>query len=295
MTREHWKRALLTVSLAGAAVFAAAPTAQPALTAAQNAEREAGAQDSAPQTSSDEVGAKLREVFAAEGIHFDAAAGVASVPAEILVRGELLEYLVVNPRGATHESAFLTSIAASRINAALLALGVEPGRNARWTRKDPPPTLEEMRDGAPAFDVAVPEGDGFYLYVAWKLDGETYFYRMEDLILDLRTGSTMRRHRWVYLGSRMLKLRGDDGQEAFAADLEGNLICIAFFEQGNTLLTGALPECVDQTIWQSNFWLLPARESPVELVFARERLDRCPKEIEARLHEARRVEPREPR
>lgn len=303
MIREHWMRALLVflgialigAGLAGAAVFAAAPRAEPAQSAAPVVGQEGGAQDPTPNPSSGQVGAALREVFAAEGIHFDAAAGVASVPAEILVRGDLLEYLVVNPRGATHESAFMTSISASRINAALLALGVEPGRNARWSRKDPPPTLEQMRDGAPAFDVAVPEGDGFYLYVAWKLDGETYFHRMEDLILDLRNGTTMRRHRWVYLGSRMLKMRGDDGQEAFAADLEGNLICIAFFEQGNTLLTGALPECVDQTIWQANFWLLPARESRVELVFAREQLDRCPKEIEARLHEALRVEPRESR
>jgi hypothetical protein len=93
----------------------------------------------------------------------------------------------------------------------------------------------------------------------------------------------------------MLKLRGDAGQEAFAADLEGNLVTIAFFEQGNTLMTGALPECVDQTIWQANFWLLPQRESPVELVFARERLESCPPEIEARLREATRVQPREPR
>jgi len=247
------------------------------------------------QDAAQDVASKLREVFAAEGILLDVPKGYASVPAEILVRGDLLEYLVVNPRGAVHESAFLTSVAASRINAAMLALGVEPGRNARWQRKDPPPTLEEMRDGAPAYDVTPPEGDGFYVYVAWKLDGETHFHRMEDLILDLRTGATMRRHRWVYLGSRMLKLRGDEGQEAFAADLEGNLINIAFFHQGNTLITGALPECIDQTIWQSNYWLLPERESPVELIFALERLLQCPADIEARLKEATRVAPRESR
>lgn len=283
-------RAVLAIpclALACAGVFVAgSPSA---------ASAEAPAVVAAAQQPAADVSAKLREAFAAEGILLDAARGFASVPAEILVRGDLLEYLVVNPRGAVHESAFLTSVAASRINAALLALGVQPGRNARWQRKDPPPTLEEIRDGAPAYDITPPEGDGFYLYVAWKLDGETCFHRMEDLILDLRTGATMRRHRWVYLGSRMLKLRGDESQEAFAADLEGNLINIAFFEQGNTLLTGALPECIDQTVWQSNFWLLPERESPVELVFAREKLLQCPADVEARLREATRVAPREPR
>ncbi len=283
-------RALLAVpclALASAAGFVAWSTRASAAVADGPAPT---AQDPAA-----DVAAKLREVFAAEGVLLDVPRGYTSVPAEILVRGDLLEYLVVNPRGAVHESAFLTSVAASRINAALLALGAEPGRNARWQRKDPPPTLEEMRDGAPAYDVTPPEGDGFYLYVAWKLDGETCFHRMEDLILDLRTGATMRRHRWVYLGSRMIKLRGDEGQEAFAADLEGNLINIAFFEQGNTLLTGALPECIDQTVWQSNFWLLPERESPVELVFALERLVQCPADVEARLREATRVAPRESR
>lgn len=240
-----------------------------------------------------DVATKLAEAFAQEGILFDNAAGFASIPAEVLVRGDLLEYLLVNPRGAVHESAFLTSVSASRIHAAMLALGVEPGINARYKRRDPPPTLEEMRNGVPAFDVTPPEGGGFYVHVAWKLDGEVHFHRMEDLILDLGRGATMRRHRWVFLGSRMLKMRS--GEEAFAADLEGNLINIAFFEQGNTLLTGALPECVDQTIWQTNFWMLPERESAVEILFARERLEVCPSAVAARLREAIRVEPREAR
>jgi hypothetical protein len=251
------------------------------------------AQDPAPV--SDAVAEQARAAFAPEGILLDLKHGLASVPAEVLVRGELLEYLVVNPRGAVHESAFLTGVGASRINAALLALGAVPGQNARWKRRDPPPTPEELREGAPAYDVELPKGDGFYLYVAWKLDGETVFHRMEDLILDLRRGATMRRHKWVYLGSRMLRMRPDKPDEAFAADLEGNLINIAFFEQGNTLLTGALPECEDQTSWQSNFWLLPDRGSPVELVFSRERLVTCPPDVEARLQDAIRVERREER
>ena len=250
-------------------------------------------QDPAPV--SDEIAAQARAAFAAEGILLDLQHQMASVPAEVLVRGELLEYLVVNPRGAVHESAFLTGVSASRINAAMLALGAQPGQNARWKRRDPPPTPEELREGAPAYDVELPKGDGFYLYVAWKLDGETVFHRMEDLILDLRSGATMRRHQWVYLGSRMLRMRPDRDEEAFAAELEGNLINIAFFEQGNTLLTGALPECEDQTSWQSNFWLLPDRGSPVEIVFSREKLVTCPPEVEARLQPAIRVERREER
>lgn len=246
----------------------------------------------AAQSPADDAAAAARAAFAPEGILLDLERGLVSVPAEILVRGELLEYLVVNPRGAVHESAFLTGVMASKINLALLMLGVEPGQNARWKRRDPPPTQEELRKGAPAYDVTLPQGDGFFLYVAWKFDdGEVVFHRMEDLILDLRSGATMQRHRWVYLGSRMLRPRPGKPEE-FAADLEGNMVSIAFFEQGNTLLTGALPECEIQTSWQSNYWLLPERGSPVEIVFAREKLDTCPPGVAARLRDAARVKRR---
>jgi hypothetical protein len=243
----------------------------------------------------DEAAQKLAAAFAEAGIRLDLAHGLCSIPAEVLVRGDLLEYLIVNPRGAAHESAFLTEVPASRLNAALLALGAQPGTNARRKRKDPPPSQEDLRQGAPAYDVLPPEGDGFYLYAAWKVDGETHFHRMEDLVLDLRVGQTMRRHKWVYLGSRMLRLRADKPEESFAADLEGNLVNIAFFDAGNTLLTAALPECLDQTVWQANYWLLPERGSPVELVFARERLAVAPPEVEARLRDAQRVKPADER
>jgi hypothetical protein len=242
------------------------------------------AQDPAAPAAAD----RLAEAFASAGIHFDLERKLCSVPAEVLVRGDLLEYLVVGERGAAHESAFLTPVVPSRLNAALLALGAEPGTNARWHRREPAPSLDEMRQGVPAFDVEPPAGDGFYIYVAWKLGGETHFHRMEDLILDLSAGQTLRRHRWVYLGSRLVRAR-PDAPEAFAADLEGNLVNIAFFDSGNTLLTAALPECVDQTIWQANWWLLPETGSPVEIVFSRERLDVAPPAVVARLGEARRA------
>jgi len=100
------------------------------------------------------------------------------------------------------------------------------------------------------------------------------------LLLDRATGQTMRRHKWVYLGSRLVHPRENEAQEAFAADLEGNLVNIAFFEQGNTLLTSALPECLTQTIWMTNFWLVPPRESQVQIVFARERLAALPPDLE---------------
>ncbi len=224
--------------------------------------------------------ANLAKAFAAQGIHLDVEHGLCAIHATVDIREDLLEYLVVNPRGAAHESTFVTGVVPSQLNVALLALGVKPGHNASWSLRDPAPTPEEMHAGTSAYVVKPPEGDGFYIYAAWKSGGESFLYRVEDLLLDRATGQTMRRHKWVYLGSRLVHPRDTDAQEAFAADLEGNIVNIALFEQGNTLVTAALQECLTQTIWMTNFWLVPPRDSDVEIIFSRERLASLPADLE---------------
>lgn len=218
---------------------------------------------------------ELQALFAENGIQLDLDRGYCSVGATIAVRDELLEYLLVAGHGAAHESMFMTDSNPSVINTALLALGVEPGNNAIWGPKSPPPTEAEMRDGVSPYEVNPPTGDGFYLYATWQEGDETYFYRIEDLIRNLTTGRSMARHRWVYLGSRMIEWE-KPGEEVFAAEVLGNLINIAYFEQGDTMITGALPECVEQAIWMSNAWLLPERGHELELIFSLERLDAVP-------------------
>jgi hypothetical protein len=192
-------------------------------------------------------------------------------------------YLLVNFHGAAHESLFATEVLGSQLNLALIALGAKEGENARWFRVEPQPTPEEARAGAPMFRVESPAGDGFYVYAGWKEGGETYLYRVEDLLRNLESGRSMKRHRWVFLGSRMVRARASDANESLAADLEGNLVNISFFEQGNTLVTCALPECLSQSIWLPNAWLVPPRDAPVELIFSRERLGAPSPELDARL------------
>ena len=232
--------------------------------------REGGA---TPIESAQEQEASLEASLARAGVRIDRVAGVAAIPARVLVREDLLEYLLVGPHGQTHESLFLTEVAPSVLNAALLLLNVEPGQNARFV------PAEEEGDEA---RVLPPEGGGFLLYAAWRDGDETYFFRVDDLISNLESGRSMRRHRWVLLGSRFAVPREGE-QEVFVADLEGNHINICFFYQGNTLITAALPECEEQSTWISNAWLVPEREAPVTLVFAREPLDALPAEWRAGL------------
>ncbi|MEY2807166.1 MAG: hypothetical protein RIR65_1583 [Planctomycetota bacterium] len=225
-------------------------------------------QEPARAPDSAEARAQLVAALDAQSVRIDFEAGWAAIPCEVVVRGDLLEYLLVNRSGAAHESLFATEVAPSVLNAALLALGATPGANARWVPK-------EGVEGRPAFDVVPPAGDGFYLHVAWRRADELHFHRLEDLVLDRASGGTLRRQKFVYLGSRMVALREGE-PPVFAADIEGNLVNVSFFEAGRTLLTTATPECVRQTVWLPNGWLLPQQGEAATLVFARTRLSQVP-------------------
>lgn len=213
--------------------------------------------------------------LAAGDIQIDLAHGICAIPARVEVRNELLEYLLVADHGAKHESLFATSVDAQLLNAGLLALGAKPGANATWTKKDPFPTDEELRAGASAYDVILPAGDGFYLYVAWREGDEDFLYRAEDLVRDLERQRSMLRHKWVYLGSRMVS-RGPDQRQVFAASSQGNLVNISFFAAGHTLVTCGLEAGLSQTAWLGNAWLLPPRPSSVLFLFSNERLTTLP-------------------
>lgn len=224
--------------------------------------------------------AQLQAAFAEQGIRFDLEAGRVSFPASVCIREDLLEYVLVGEHGASHESLFLTPVSPTVLNAALLALGAEPGRNVRWVPRDPQPSEEELRDGAPTHDVLPPEGEGFYLYAAWKEAGEEYFFRVEDLVTNLERGRSMQRHAWVYLGSRLVPSGTEEGApEVLAAEMEGNLINLSYFRAGNTLFSAALDACVQQTIWLPNAPLLPDAGSKVVLVASRAPLRALPEVV----------------
>jgi hypothetical protein len=235
-----------------------------------------------------DVGAseQLEAALAEQGVRFDLEARRVSFPARVCIREDLLEYVLVGEHGASHESLFLTSVSPTVLNASLLALGARPGTNVRWVPRDPPPTEEELRDGAPTHDVLPPEGDGFYLYAAWKEGGEEYFFRIEDLVTNLERGRSMQRHAWVYLGSRLVPSSTEEGApEVLAAEMEGNLVNLSYFRAGNTLFSAALDACVQQTIWLPNAPLLPAAGAEVVLVASREPLRALPEAVAADLVE----------
>ena len=249
-------------------------------------------QDPLPETAQStaqaepEVAARnLEAAFAEQGIVVDLDLQLCALPVEVCVCKELLEYVLVTQHGASHESLLATQVAPTLLNAALVTLGAKKGTNVRWKEKDPRPTEEERRNGAATHDVEPPTGVTFFMYVAWRVGEETYFFRLEDLITNLDRGRSMQRHGWVYLGSRMVQPKPSDPTRVLAAELEGNLINLSFFRAGNTLFTACLDACVYQTIWAPNAALIPPTGTKLTMVLSRKRLSHLPPNLQQGLVE----------
>ncbi len=244
------------------------PVSRPAIQDPAGAEPEAA-----------EATAELLRQLAAQGMRVDLGRGLIEIDAEVCQIYEPLEYLlIIQPRGKDHESLFLTrDLNAAALNAAMLLLGVEKGKNGQFVAKDPPPTREEYEAGMPDYTVEPASGDGFYLYAGWeeeRADGvvDRHFHRVEDLVLNVRDERTYERGKFVYLGSRFIKPH-KDAEEMFAADAEGNLVSLIYFPYENHLLTGKDSAADNQYVWYPNTYLLPELGHPVRLLFSREPLE----------------------
>jgi len=233
-----------------------------------------------------EARAALVRALAEKGVFLDLDRGLIELRGRICQRYEPLEYLlVVARRGKDHESLFKVDqdVSAEALNTAMLLTGVEKGENGRLLPRDPPPTAEEMDAGVRPYTVQPARGDGFYIYAAWEreLPGggkESFFFRAEDLVLHVRAERTYQRGRWVYLGSRFIRAH-KDAPELYAAEAEGNLVSLVYFNPANHILTGADPEADNQYVWYPNLYLIPELDHPVRILFSREPLETPPPRV----------------
>jgi hypothetical protein len=234
---------LLCVFLGGAALAQTDPPAQPA-----------------PDPLAD-----MMKLFAEAGIVLDTEARTVSVPCEIGHPDQPLEFLLCHRRGKAHEALLLTQVKASVLNAALIALGLEPGKNARIVDKDPMPTIEQIENGAAMFDIFPPEGTAVWFTVSWEKEpgGERQEVPAEDMILDLTTEQSVDAPSWIYLGGNTAPIYRNE-PPVFVGDFEGNLISIVYKTPPNHLVTMRHERASNDQIW----WLtelVPPPGTPVRL------------------------------
>lgn len=221
---------------------------------------------------------EVKRQFAAEGIVLDAKQRTVTIPAVVNEPQDPIEYLLIHRRGKRHEAVFWTQSKPSVLNAALLLLGLEPGTNATYTEKNPPPTIEEIEKGADPLVITPPQGRNFWMTVRWQVPTEQPVvekgkepptkpveYCVEDLLLDLTTQEPVEDCSWVYLGGRMAQLyKGEP--EIYMADAEGNLVSTCYMSPDNHLATMVHARARDdQNWWTTN--KLPEPGTEVQFVF----------------------------
>lgn len=231
----------------------------------------------APQSGLEQLQAELED----KGVRFDLERQLIEIDVSICQDREPLEYLLVTEKGKDHEALLqCTEVSAEALNTAMLLLGVEKGTNAGFEKLDPPPSEQELAEGASLYQSVPPQGDGFYLYVSWEFETaaggtQTRWYRAEDLVVNVAEERTYQRGPWIYLGSRFIQPH-KDAEEFFAAEGEGNLVSICYFDPANHLVTGSDPEAGNQYVWYPNIFVMPKRGSSARLLFSRKMLETPP-------------------
>lgn len=223
-----------------------------------------------PKAQAQKVLAEVLAQFEKEGIRLDGKAQTLTIKAVANKPRDPIEYLLVHRRGKRHEAMFWTASKASVLNAAMLMLGLEQGKNASYVEKDPPPTLEDIEKGVDPLIVTPPQGKPFWMTVRWKdALGETKEHCVEDLLLDLAAEKPVGECSWVFLGGRMAQLYKDE-PEVFVADFEGNFLSVCYMSPDNHLATMVHERARDDQNW----WLtdlVPPPETEVELVFHKQK------------------------
>lgn len=233
-----------------------------------------GQQPEAPAPDKAQQGRELADsVFAQfqkQGIAIDLKKGTVTVPCFVNAPPEPVEYLLIHKKGKKHEAMFFTESKPSVLNAALLMLGLVPGKNAAYKEKDPPPSLEEIEQGADPIVITPPSGMEFWITVRWQDDvGKAVEHCVEDLIADLVAQAPVREASFIFLGGRMAALyRGEP--EVFVADFEGNLISLCYLSPDNHLATMRHERARDDENW----WMtekVPAAGVKVDFVFHKQK------------------------
>tara|TARA_R110002094_G_scaffold28773_4_gene41742 strand:- start:931 stop:1770 length:840 start_codon:yes stop_codon:yes gene_type:complete len=209
---------------------------------------------------------EVMESFKKEGIKIDPKARTVTIPAVVNRSQDPIEYLLIHRRGKKHESVFITECKPSILNAALLMIGLEKGKNATFVEKKPAPTLEEVQNGADPLIVTPPKGKPFYMTARWTTpEKKVVEHCVEDLMFELSTQEPMGRCEWIFLGGRMAQLyKGDP--EVYIADLEGNLISVCYLSPDNHLGTMSHERARDDQNWWTTT-KLPEPGTAIEFIF----------------------------
>jgi len=175
------------------------------------------------------------------------------VPGIVMVTKGLIELFGCGDGGKEHETVIRVESNVQALDLALTSAGLKRG-------KLPTKTDVTLAD----------QGSRVLILVQWvDKEGKLVTYRSEDLILSMRRNSPMPRVGWTYVGQWMevadpTSPKGEKKHKVLAAT--GSRSLITTFRDRTALLDNPLEEAVDDTLFGSNYMLLPQSGTPVRVI-----------------------------
>lgn len=195
------------------------------------------------------------------GIVVDRTAGEVRVEAEVAADRGWLEQAVCKAGTREHESLLAVNVVPSRIHAALLVLGLEPGAPGEW-RAAP--------DGSATVQRVAPSGAPVELWV--RVNGSDV--PLSSWICDPVNGHAFPLQPWVFAGSRVRSNTKSMGPgEHYVADRTGSVVGIVTFGDEMIACTSVFSDQVDVDApeWQADTERMPEPGTRVELLIRRAR------------------------
>jgi hypothetical protein len=181
-------------------------------------------------------------------VKFEAETRTVSIPAEVHLRGGVIEYVLTTEAGKAHEAMLTTKASPRDVLMACLLLGM----------KVAPLT------GASGEAMKIQPAEGVKISVSWETNGPRKTLPLSAL-LGLTKGapggemSPMPERPWHFTGSRFY------GSGPFAADVEGSVI--ALIRDDSALVNNPDPTRDNDDVHVPNTTALPAQGTPVTVIF----------------------------
>lgn len=199
----------------------------------------------------------LAALLAKEGVRIDKKKGVVHAEGKIVVTRDFLEYVAIGTNGKKHEALVMLRCRGSSLNAALLALGLKPGKNVDYEEIVPRPTREEYEAGAPLNRVFPPKGPRLWISVSWHDDDEKLVKkRVEDLIIDITTEKPVEGAKWIFTKALLAPIE-KGGEPVFIADYDGNYISTYYCKPDTHFVTILHERGPQDGNWYANTAALP--------------------------------------
>jgi hypothetical protein len=145
-------------------------------------------------------------------VRLDVARRRVSFDAEVCLREGVLEFFLCYGQTKAHESVLQTRAKPSHVHAALLLLGLTPGKPARWSGQDANARF------------LPPDGAGLKISLAWAdKQGRPHTADVTDWLKGAADKKVTPPKRWIFVGSDILP----DGR--YWADAEGEVISLTNF------------------------------------------------------------------